>query len=236
MNTALLLLILSCQSGLGLQWRLPLRKPQQTVLPQRSSISPLKDLKEYVESPATKPKSKEPSSIARYSDEPFPTNQWNISLQSSFNSTTLRYLFQIQEEIVSFWTKLEQKWISWTMQVSSKVERDISTTAKTTDYIVRKIDKEANNIMSAMAGITRYYEQLFAGVMNRIHSHFRPVLALPSTLSSMTNSSKTFGLALGSKVNPFQKTQLLGNLDATTTKDRAKRRITAKVQHAMTDT
>lgn len=67
----------------------------------------------------------------------------------------MRYLFQIQEEIVSFWTKLEQKWLSWTMQVTSKVERDISTTSKTTDYIVRNIDKQKNYFVSAMVGMTK---------------------------------------------------------------------------------
>ena len=115
----------------------------------------LADVKEYADSTTKEKKPKERTSIARYNDDPFLTNQWNISISSSFNSTTMRYLFQIQEEIVSFWTKLEQKWLSWTMQVTSKVERDISTTSKTTDYIVRNIDKQKNYFVSAMVGMTK---------------------------------------------------------------------------------
>ena len=58
-------------------------------------------------------------------------------------------LYTIQDEITSFWIKIEKQLNSFSVIVSSKVERDIRTTLSIGDYVTRKISKDTENIFTS---------------------------------------------------------------------------------------
>lgn len=83
-----------------------------------------------------------------------------FKLSDSFNSTTLRYLIDIQQEFVSFWAKLEQTILSWGMVVSAKVERDIRTTGLAGEYVSRRVVKDTEALTKGVVSISRYATKL----------------------------------------------------------------------------
>lgn len=89
-------------------------------------------------------KSKYKPSMIKYEEELI--KPWQLS--DSVNSTTLRLLFNLQEEITNFWFKLEQQWSSWSIMITSKVERDIRVTLGASDYVTRKVTKDTEKLFT----------------------------------------------------------------------------------------
>lgn len=58
-------------------------------------------------------------------------------------------LYTIKDEITSFWMKIEKQLNSFSVIVSSKLERDIRTTLSIGDYVTRKISKDTENIFTS---------------------------------------------------------------------------------------
>lgn len=89
-------------------------------------------------------KSKYKPSMIKYEEELI--KPWQLS--DSVNSTTLRLLFNLQEEITNFWFKVEQQWSSWSIMITSKVERDIRVTLGASDYVTRKVTKDTEKLFT----------------------------------------------------------------------------------------
>jgi hypothetical protein len=88
--------------------------------------------------------------------EEMSSNLWNESIANSFNSSTLRVLFGLQQEVTSFFVRIEQAFTSFAVKITSKVERDIKVTSKASDYISRKIDRDVTAVSQSITEFTRY--------------------------------------------------------------------------------
>ena len=102
----------------------------------------------------------------------------------------------------SGWAKVEQTFASWVVVVTSKVERDIKTTFRTGEVISRTATKATEQVISTVVQASR------------------PVLSLPSTIQKLNDNEDTWDL-IKSGVNPLEGGRLIGNLGATSTKERA---------------
>ena len=89
-----------------------------------------------------KPKYK--SSMIKYEEEL--SKPWQLS--DSVNSTTLKLLFNLQEEISNIWFKVEQQFSSWSFMITSKVERDIRMTLSASDYVTRRVTKDTEKLFT----------------------------------------------------------------------------------------
>ena len=125
---------------------------------------------------------------------------WKLS--DSFNSTTLKFMFEIQDQVNSGWAKIEQTFASWVVIVTSKVERDIKTTFRTGEVISRTVTKSTEQVLSSVMEASR------------------PVLMLPSAIQQLNDNDDAWNL-IKAGVNPLEQGKLLGNLGATSTKQRA---------------
>ena len=125
---------------------------------------------------------------------------WKLS--DSFNSTTLKFMFDIQDRVNSGWAKVEQTFASWVVIVTSKVERDIKTTFRTGEVITRTVSKRTEQVLSSVMEVSR------------------PVLMLPSAIQQLNENDDAWNL-IKAGVNPLEQGKLLGNLGATSTKQRA---------------
>ena len=125
---------------------------------------------------------------------------WKLS--DSFNSTTLKFMFEIQDQVNSGWAKIEQTFASWVVIVTSKVERDIKTTFRTGEVISRTVTKSTEQVLSSVMEVSR------------------PVLMLPSAIQQLNDNDDAWNL-IKAGVNPLEQGKLLGNLGATSTKQRA---------------
>lgn len=143
------------------------------------------------------------SDIMKYNDDVV-IPKWKLSDSlGSFNSTTMRALFDITEEVSNNWAKVERTFASWIMIVTSKVERDIKTTFKSTEFISRKVTKERNNFISGVTLISK------------------PLLSLPSVIEKLRGKEDSWGL-IRAGVNPLEQSRLLGNFGAASTREKAK--------------
>ena len=89
------------------------------------------------------------------------------------------------------------------MIVTSKVERDIKTTFRTGEVISRTATKATEQVISSVVQASK------------------PVLSLPSTIQKLNDNGDAWDL-IKSGVNPLDDGgRLIGNLGATSTKERA---------------
>lgn len=148
----------------------------------------------------TKPKY---SDMMRYNDDVI-IPKWKLSDSiGSFNSTTMRALFDLKDEVSNNWAKVERTFASWVMVFTSKVERDIKTTFKSSEFISRKVTKETSNFISGVTLISK------------------PLLSLPAAIEKLRGKEDSWGL-IRAGVNPLEQSRLLGNFGATSTREKAK--------------
>lgn len=70
-------------------------------------------------------------SISLYNENLNLNTQFNITNAfGSFNSTTMRALFSLSNDMNSFWMRIENAFVTLSLRFASKVERDVSTTTK----------------------------------------------------------------------------------------------------------
>lgn len=70
-------------------------------------------------------------------------------IMATYFYTLNAMLYTIKDEITSFWMKIEKQLNSFSVIVSSKLERDIRTTLSIGDYVTRKISKDTENIFTS---------------------------------------------------------------------------------------
>ena len=151
---------------------------------------------------APSPKAAPTVGLSMYNEEfvqPFSPN--SILFANSFNSTTIRILLQITDEISSIWTALEKRFEGFRLVIASKVEMDLRTVDFAGNYAKRRFSKDLGRIASGIDTISK------------------PLMSLPS---SIQQSEEVWNL-FQAGVNPLDnQPRLMSNFDATSTRQRAK--------------
>jgi len=149
------------------------------------------------------------TSMSLYREEESFNKPWQLSDTLGLNSTTLRFLFNIRDEVGSFWAKFEAQATRFRLIVVSKVERDLRTVGLTSDYVARRASKETERIVSTIVSSTPN------------------MLALPSSIQSLAGNGTSSGgeawTLMRSGLNPLEidsSPRLLGRFDATNTRQR----------------
>lgn len=152
-----------------------------------------------IKSSAKQKKKKEEGSLMKFDER---ITAWKLS--DSFNSSTLRILFDIKEEVESFWLKFENQIESFKLIVVSKVERDIRTTLGAGDFVTRSFKTGTFDLTKGIGDST-----------------IKPLSQLPGRIKELSSKKDSPLNLVLSGLNPLEdKSRLLGNFDATTTKQR----------------
>ena len=120
---------------------------------------------------------------------------------NSLNSTTMRLLLKLGDDLSSFWTGLEKRFDSFRLVVASKVEADLRTVGFAGNYATKRVSNDLGRIASGIDTISK------------------PLMSLPTTIEQ---SEEAWSL-LQAGANPLIKQpKLIGSFDATSTRQRAK--------------
>jgi predicted oxidoreductase (fatty acid repression mutant protein) len=75
------------------------------------------------------------------------TSESSWKLADSFNSTTIRYLLNLGQEVSQLWSAVDRAISYWIVAATSKVERDIKLTAAAAEFVVRRVGADRRRLV-----------------------------------------------------------------------------------------
>lgn len=125
---------------------------------------------------------------------------WQIN--NSFNSSTIKSLIEIRDNVTSAIAKVEENLAKFIFLLVSKVDRDIRTTIMAGQYLQQKASKDT--------------KQFVLGFESNI---ILPILQLPAAVVEISSDSSNWEL-IKTGINPISSSQLITNLKPQNTKQR----------------